>query len=426
MRRHYPSRPWTRKSQARAFARSAAAAALLLAVALPAVAQPAAPPAAADPVAKGRYLAVLGGCSDCHTAEAGAYAGGRALSSGIGTVVSANITPDPQTGIGAWSADDFYRALHEGKSRKVGHLYPAFPYPHFTKITREDSDALYAFLRTQAPVVNDPKRNQLPFPLSIRGVMAFWNGLYFKKGTFQPDPARSSEQNLGAYLVEALAHCGACHSPKNALQAEESHHAFQGGDVEGWFAPNLTPEPRTGLGRWSKQDIVDFLKTGRNRMTGAGGPMAGIVMGSTSKMDDTDLAAIASYLQALPASPAPAAPRIDTAAVQRGGAIFAANCARCHGDGSGGFAPALDGSALVQAPQPATIVRYILGGAKSPATEAQPRPQQMPAFGDKLTDQDLADVTSYIRAGWSNRASSVSPREVARLRAASKRQPGSS
>jgi mono/diheme cytochrome c family protein len=405
--------------------RGPAAAGLLLAGAVPALSQPASP-SDSDAVAKGRYLATLGGCGDCHTDKAGAYAGGRALTSGMGAVVTANITPDPQTGIGTWSADDFYLAMHEGKSRKVGHLYPAFPYPHFTQVTREDSDALYAFLRAQAPVVNDPKRNQLHFPTNIRGIMATWNGLYFHKGTYQPDPARGAEWNRGAYIVQALAHCGACHSPKNALQAEVAARAFQGGDVEGWFAPNLTPEARTGLGRWSKQDIVDFLKTGRNRMTGGGGPMAGVIMGSTSKMDDADLSAIATYLQSLPASPPPATERIDAAAVQRGGSLFAASCARCHGDGSGGFAPALDGDALVQASDPATIVRYILGGAKSPVTEAQPKPLQMPAFGDKLSDQQVADVASYVRAGWTNRAASVSAGEVARQRAASTRQAGAS
>lgn len=378
------------------------------------------PATSADAVAQGRYLATLGGCSDCHTAQAGAYAGGRPFASPLGTVVSANITPDPETGIGTWSADDFYRALHEGKSRKVGHLYPAFPYPHFTKITRADSDALFAFLRTQTPVRSDPKRDQLAFPLNIRGTMAIWNGLFFRKGTFEPNPAQSAEWNRGAYIVEALAHCSACHTPKNALQAEVRHKAFEGGDVEGWFAPNLTPEPRTGLGRWSKQDIVDFLKTGGNRMTVAGGPMAGVVMGSTSHMEDADLQAIAAYITALPASPPPAPPHIDAAAAQRGGSIFAANCSKCHGDGSGGFAPALDGDAIVQAAEPTTILHYILSGTKSPATAG--RPTQMPAFGAKLDDRQVADVASYIRAAWSNRASSVRPREVAKLRAKTETQ----
>jgi mono/diheme cytochrome c family protein len=392
-------------------------AALLLAIGGPARAQPVAT-GDADLVARGRYLAILGGCSDCHTAEAGPYAGGRTLTSGIGSVGSANITPDPETGIGAWSAEDFYRALHTGKSVKVGHLYPGFPYPHFTKITRADADALYAFLRTQAPIHNDPQRNQLPFPLSVRGFMAVWNGLFLHEGTYQPDAARDEAWNRGAYVVEALAHCGACHSPKNALQAEVAARAFQGGDVEGWFAPNLTPEPRIGLGRWSKQDLVDFLKTGRNRLTMAGGPMAGVVAGSTSHMDDADLQAIAGYILSLPASPPPAAGRIDAAAVQRGGAIFTARCAACHGaEGGGGRGPALDGDALVQAPNASTIVRYILSGAKAPATEAHPTPALMPAFGDKLSDQELADVTSYVRAGWSNRAGSVSAGDVARLRA---------
>jgi mono/diheme cytochrome c family protein len=408
-----------RAGLARALAGASALAALALAA--PAAAQPAA--ASSDPVAAGRYLAILGGCADCHTADAGAYAGGRAFKSGMGTVVSANITPDPDTGIGTWSADDFYRALHEGRSRKVGRLYPAFPYPHFTKITRTDSDALYAFLRTQAPVTNDPKRNQLSFPLNIRGFMAVWNGLYFKKGTFQPDPAQGAQWNQGAYVVEALAHCAACHSPRNALQAEVASREFHGGVVEGWWAPNLTSEPRTGLGNWSQQDLVDFLKTGRNRLTAGGGPMAGVIAGSTSHMDDADLGAIAAYIKSRPASPPPPAPRIDDASAARGQAIFAARCAGCHGaDGKGGFAryaPTLDGSALAQAPDPATILRYLLDGSRTPVTAAHPTADRMPAFAATLDDRGLADVASYIRAAWSNRASSVKPAEVARLRAMS-------
>jgi mono/diheme cytochrome c family protein len=411
-------------------AHALAAATALAMLTTPVAAQSPSAPGAADPVATGRYLAILGGCSDCHTAQAGAYAGGRVLTSGIGSVASANITPDPDTGIGTWSADDFYRAMHEGRSRKAGHLYPAFPYPHFTKITRADSDALYAFLRSQPPVRNDPKRNQLPFPLSIRGFMAVWNGLFFHKGTFQPDPAQSAQLNTGAYIVQALAHCGACHSPKNSLQAEVASREFQGGTVEGWWAPNLTPEPRTGLGGWSQQDLVDFLKTGRNRRTAAGGPMAGVVAGSTSHMDDNDLGAISAYLLSRPASPPPAAPRVDDAAVARGQAVFAANCAGCHGaegkGGTGRFAPALDSSALAQATDPATILRYLLDGARTPVTEAQPTPAQMPGFAAKLDDRALADVASYIRAAWSNRASSVSPREVAKLRAKSAGEHGPS
>jgi mono/diheme cytochrome c family protein len=383
------------------------------------LAQPAPPPAPdTEAVARGRYLAVLGGCSDCHTAKDGAYAGGLPLSSSQGTLVTANITPDPETGIGSWTADDFYRAMHDGKSRKVGHLYPAFPYPHFTKVTREDSDALYAFLKTQAPVKNDPQRNQLRFPYKMRWVMAFWNGLYLHKGPMQPDPGHDAEWNRGAYIVEALAHCGACHSPKNSLQAEVADRAFQGGEVEDWFAPNLTPDPRTGLGRWSKQDIVDYLKTGRNRMTGAGGPMVGVILGSTSKIETADLNAIATYLKSQPPA-APPTPQIDSAAVERGGKVYASHCARCHASGGGGtwFAPPLNGDALVQASEPTTILRYIISGTKTPATATYPTPAQMPPVGARLSDAEVADVASYIRGAWSNRASSVTPQQVAAVRA---------
>src|SRR6185437_5079703 len=241
---------------------------------------------------------------------------------------------------------------------------------------------------------------------------------YLHKGPYRPDPAHDAEWNRGAYIVEGLAHCGACHSPKNGLQAEVADRAFQGGEVEDWFAPNLTPDPRTGLGRWSKQDIVDYLKTGRNRMTGAGGPMVGVVMGSTSKMETADLKAIATYLQSRAAA-APPPPQIDAAAVERGHKVFESRCARCHGGGGGGmwFAPPLNGDALVQAAEPTTILRYILSGTKTPANGTYPTAVQMPAVGAKLDDRQVADVASYIRGAWSNRASSVTAEQVATLRA---------
>jgi mono/diheme cytochrome c family protein len=375
-----------------------------------------------DPVARGQRLATLGGCADCHSAEAGRFAGGRNFHSGLGTIGSANITPDPETGIGAWSANDFYRALHKGESRKVGHLYPAFPYPYFTNITRQDADDLYAYLRTVPPIRNDPKRNQLPFPLNIRAIMGVWNALFFREGPFRPDPDKTAEWNRGAYIVQAVAHCGDCHTPKNALQADDRDRPLEGGAVEGWFAPNLTQEPRTGLGAWSLEDTIAFLRTGQNRFTAAGGMMAGVVSGSTSKWDDTDLAAVASYLKSLPAAPPPSAgPAPDPASYARGQAIFEASCSRCHGAGSSadpGRRPPLQGSPLTQAPNPATIVRYILSGSKTAKTEAGPQVEAMPAFGDKLGDTEIADVANYIRNAWGNQASAVRPGQVAKLRAA--------
>lgn len=380
--------------------------------------------------ARGEYLVAVGGCEGCHDGSAGRLAGGRAFKSSFGVIRAANITPDSATGIGDWSADDFYRAVHDGHSRKVGHLYPAFPYPHFTKVTRSDADAIYAYLRTVSPVANTPHRNELEFPFSIRAINALWNTLFFHKGEYRPNEAESEDWNRGAYLVLGLAHCGDCHTPKNGLQAERDSRFLQGGMVEGWFAPNLTSEPRTGLGGWSEADIVAFLAQGRNRVTAAGGPMAGVVADSTSKMSKADQRAMAIYLKSLPASESPTPSPPDVKTMDRGERIYAARCAGCHAEAGGGGrhgAPPLAGSALAQAENPASAVRYVLGGARGPVTAAYPHPEGMPRFADKLDDSEIADVVTYIRNAWGNRGTTLRPSQVAKLRAvaqASRQQGG--
>ena len=372
---------------------------------------------AADVLEHGRYLATVGECAGCHTGAAGPFAGGRAFPSSFGVVESANITQDVETGIGAWSADDLYRALHEGRSKGGAHLYPAFPYPYFTRVTRADSDALYAFLRTVPAVRNAPRRDRLAFPMSWRPIMAFWNALYFRPGEFRPDPAHSPAWNRGAYLVKGLAHCGACHSPKNALAADSRSHPFEGGVIEGWFAPDLTGDPRSGLGSWSEDDLFTFLKTGRNPHTAAGGMMAGVVQGSISKLADDDLHAIAAYIKSLPPSAPQPAPRLDPAVMARGGAVYAAQCASCH-EGGQNMPPPLQGAPNVQASNPTTLIRYLLNGTRTAITPAHPQPDVMPAMAATLDDRQTADVLSYIRNSWGNAASQVSPRQVAAVRAA--------
>ncbi len=374
-----------------------------------------------DLVSRGRYLATIGECAGCHTGAAGRLAGGREFHSGMGVVESANITPDEQTGIGTWSGDQFYRALHEGRSKTGAHLYPAFPYPYFTHITRADSDALHAFLRTTPPIRNTPHRDRLAFPMSIRGIMAIWNHLYFRAGEFQPDPTRPPAWNRGAYIVTGLAHCGACHSPKNALQADSRRHPFEGGVIEGWFAPDLTGDPRSGLGGWTEDELVDFLKTGRNRHTAAGGLMVGVVQGSISHLDDADIRAIATYIKSLsPSSPRPAG-HVAPGALTRGEAVFAARCASCHtgeGQGGGGELPALQGSPNVQASNPLTLIRFVLKGTSTAVTSAYPTAAAMPGLGDQMDDAQTADVLTYIRNSWGNAAPPVSARQVAKVRAA--------
>ena len=255
-----------------------------------------------DEIALGEYLATVGDCLACHTPPgAKPYSGGRALETPFGTLVATNLTPDRATGIGAWSDQEFVDALQQGRGRGGGHLYPAMPYTYYTKVTREDALAIRAFLATVEPVQNELVANQLPFPYDIRASMAVWNALFFTAGTFKPVAGKSDEWNRGAYLTEGLGHCGACHTAKNWLGGDETSHALQGGVLQGWFSPNLTGDPRSGLGNWSVEDIATYLKTGHNRISAATGPMAEVVTDSTSLMTDADLTAIAVYLNDQPA-----------------------------------------------------------------------------------------------------------------------------
>jgi mono/diheme cytochrome c family protein len=219
-----------------------------------------------DAVARGRYLAVLGDCAGCHTAPHGApFAGGLPFTASFGTLYSSNITPDRQTGIGNWTADQFYRALHQGIAAGGKHLYPAFPYPYFTLLDRADTDALFAFLKARKPAHSTPPENRLHFPFNIRLVMMFWNWLFLDDSRFKPDPAKSAAWNRGAFIVRGLGHCAACHTPKNILFGDETSKALTGAVEEDWYSANLTGNPHIGLGEWSKADVVRFLATGRNK-----------------------------------------------------------------------------------------------------------------------------------------------------------------
>lgn len=372
---------------------------------------------------RGRYLATVGDCAACHTATGGApLAGGKGIETPFGVIYAPNITPDPATGIGAWSSDQFYHAMHEGIAADGSHLYPAFPYPWFTRATREDVDAIYAYLRTVPPVHNEVPEPKLPWPLGDRLAMVGWNTLYFKKGTFQPDPDRSELWNRGAYLVEGLGHCGACHSPKNLFGAVEQNDLYAGSDLQNWFAPSLTGDERAGLGRWSVAEIVTYLKTGQTERTIATGPMREVVEMSTSQMTDEDLTAIATYLKSLPApEPGEAPHRPAEGVLEAGEAIFMDNCMACHrGDGMGvpGLFPTLKGSEIVQSASPQTVIRVVLEGARGAATAATPTAPAMPAFDWKLSDRQVAAVTSYVRSAWGNRAAPVTAGEVRALRQA--------
>src|SRR5690348_12894021 len=252
-----------------------------------------------DQVERGRYLAVASDCAACHTVPGSGhdFAGGRAIETPFGLLLAPNITPDPLTGIGAWTNDEFVNALTRGTGRHDERLYPAMPYTYYTKLSRDDALAIRAYLNTIPAVQNAVKSNQLPFPLNIRTGLMAWDALFFTAGAFKPNPNKSAEWNRGAYLVEGPGHCGMCHTPKNFLGADDTGNALQGGVLQGWFAPDLTGDPRRGLGSWSADDIVAYLKTGHNRISFATGPMSEVISDSTSHMTDADLKAIAAYLK---------------------------------------------------------------------------------------------------------------------------------
>ena len=275
----------------------------------------------------------MGDCIACHTAPGGKpFAGGFALQTPFGPILTPNLTPDDATGIGRWSKDNFARAMHEGRRPDGTYLYPAFPYPYYTKVTRQDVEAIYDYLRTLAPVSNVVNRRTLPFPFSIRMSMWGWNALYFTPGYFVADPKRSEEFNRGAYLVEGLGHCGACHTPLNAFGANKADQYLQGNQIDNWIAPNITNDPQAGLGNWSIDDIVQYLKNGQTRTSLASGPMKDVIENSTSKMPDADLKAIAVYLKERGAAGAPAPPPLPAAdpQMQVGKAIFTDTCSACH------------------------------------------------------------------------------------------------
>ena len=374
-------------------------------------------------IRRGEYLARIGDCAACHTERDGKpYAGGRSLATPFGDVPAPNITPDPQTGIGDWSFEDFWRALHDGKGRQGQLLYPVFSYTSFTKVTREDALAIFAYLQS-LPAVNQPDHSSgLRFPYSMRSSLLAWRALYFTPGVFEPDPARSAQWNRGAYLVQGLGHCNECHSQRDSLGGIKKDQHLAGGQIPtlAWYAPDLSAKDGGGLAGWSAQDIVDLLKTGQSSKSTALGPMADVVRLSTQFMRDSDLQAVATYLLSLP----PRTPGSATAAFTRanrdaGARLYSENCADCHGaDGRGvpGIYPPLDGNITVTEPSGINASRSVLLGGFPVATPGNPMPYSMPPYAQKLSDTEIAQVVTYIRQAWSNRADAVQPADVLRYR----------
>lgn len=372
------------------------------------------------PVQRGAYLVKLGDCVACHTQQGGQpFTGGRPLETPFGTVLSANLTPDDNTGIGKYTPETFYRAMHEGVDKDGQHLYPAFPYNYYTRVTRDDTDAMLTYFKSLPPVSHPMERNQMPFPFKIRGLMAFWNGMFLDKGTYTPDSTQSPEWNRGAYLVEGLGHCQACHTAKNPLGGNKSGEAFRGGLFGNWYAPDITPNKRTGIGAWTPDDLREFFREGRNVHSAASGEMGEAVQFSTSQMTDADLGAIVTYLNDLQPSPDTVVPAPDKTVMHQGEAIWRDQCAACHRADAQGvprYFPPLQSNAMVQQSNPTTIIHYILAGASKAPTSKAPSQMAMPAFGWKLDDQQIAAVATYARNSWGNSAPAVQQSQVEKLR----------
>ncbi len=373
-----------------------------------------------ETIALGKALTIAGDCASCHTADpAKPFAGGKRIDTPFGGIYPPNLTPDRDTGLGAWSDDDFYRALRYGVAPNGSRYYPAFPYPNFTKLIRDDILAIRAYLATLAPVRNSVPPPELRFPLNYRVVMRAWNYLFFRPGIIMPDPSKSGAWNRGRYLVEGLAHCGACHTPKNIFGADKRGQPFGGGLVAGMFAPRLDGAERSGLKSWSVEDIAEYLQSGRNGRSHAGPLMSEVVVNSTSLMSDADIRAIATYLKELPAgAPEPAVTPPPPAQMTEGEKLYKGACIACHeADGSGAprIYPPLPGNANLQSADPLSTIRIMLDGAQTVTTPRAPNAGSMPAYA-KWSDQQIADVTSYIRNAWGNTAPAVTSAQVAKAR----------
>ena len=379
-------------------------------------------------VARGAYLARAGNCMTCHTARGGQqYAGGLGVATPFGTVFTSNLTPDESTGIGSWSPAHFWRAMHNGRSKSGRLLYPAFPYTSYTQVTRNDSDAIFAYLRS-LPAVSQPNRpHALRFPYQSQAALAVWRALYFSPGVFQPDAGRNAEWNRGAYLVQGLGHCSACHSPRDALGGIGKGLDLAGGliPMQNWYAPSLASPHEAGLAGWDREHIVSLLKNGVSPAASVSGPMADVVLRSTQYLSHEDLGAMAQYLKELPhqsgqsaASPVTALPA-NTSNPARAAKLYEQHCAQCHGDKGQGVAnayPALAGNRAVTMPSTENLVQMVLGGGYAPATAGNPRPFGMPPFVLVMDDSEVAAVITHIRTSWGNQAGGITPMQVQRVR----------
>jgi mono/diheme cytochrome c family protein len=392
-------------------------------------------PAIEAQIEQGRYLTLAGNCMACHTTRGGTpFAGGRRIDTPFGGVYSSNLTPDTETGLGRWTTQDFWQAMYRGRSKDGRLLAPAFPYNHTSVITRNDSDAVFAWLRTLPPVVQAQPAHTLVWPVGTQPALAVWRSLFFEPSPFQADPAHSAEWNRGAYLVLGLGHCAACHSPRNVLGASGAVNDLSGGlmPVANWYAPDLTRDAESGMASTPLPEIVRLLRTGASSTAQTSGPMGEVVQHSLQHLKETDLQAIALYLQSRAQStpqPAPKAAtpaRISLQVATQGAKVYERQCLQCHGEQGAGVTtasgevayPALAGNRAVLLNDPTNLVQLVLYGGYGPATQGHPRPFGMPPAVLELDDRDIAAVLTHLRTRWGNQASEVTPLQVNRIRAA--------
>jgi alcohol dehydrogenase (quinone), cytochrome c subunit len=387
------------------------------------------------PDGPGEYLARAGDCVSCHSvADGKAFAGGLKMGTPLGAIYSTNITPDPQTGIGSYSLVDFDRAVRRGIAKDGHRLYPAMPYPSYAKLTDADVAALYDFFMKQVPAVHQANLpNELPRLLSFRWPLAIWNLFFTASSGYVAKSDHDADWNRGAYLVQGLGHCGACHTRRGLAWQEkaldDSRPAYLSGALlDAWYAPNLRGDVRIGLGTWSKDDVIEFLKFGQNRNATAFGSMIDVVNNSTPYLSDSDLDAIAVYLKSLPATAAqPAFVYTDaTTTALRGGhpsqpgaTVYINTCATCHGFDAKGFSPympALAGNPIVLDNDPSSLINLVLNSSNPLVVKGAPDAYRMPQFRLQLSDQDIADAVTFIRNGWGNQAPAVTAAQVAALR----------
>jgi mono/diheme cytochrome c family protein len=383
----------------------------------------------------GEYLARAGDCVACHSVPGGkAFAGGVKMGSPLGAIYSTNITPDPETGIGTYSLEEFDRAVRRGVAKGGHRLYPAMPYPSYAKLSDADVAALYDFFMKEVlPVHQANLQNEIPLLLSFRWSLAIWNFVFTTSGRYVAKSGRDADWNRGAYLVQGLGHCGACHTPRGLAWQEKaldesSSIYLSGALLDAWYASDLRGDVRTGLGAWSKDDLADFLKRGHNRVATAFGSMIDVINNSTPYLSDDDINAIAVYLKSLPARFAQQAVIYDDAttvalrsghASQAGATVYSGGCAYCHGFDAKGFSPympALAGNPVVLDNDPSSLINLVLNGSNPLVVKGTPDSYRMPQFRQQYSDWEIADVVTFIRNGWGNQAPAVTASEVAHLR----------